>query len=322
MNYIVSSITTNFRVLFHPALPSSSNCAFCTIILCKELLKIDSRLEGNQLTGIIPSDIGSLSELLHLALKSNKLTGQIPLSIGGLSKVEYIDLSRNQLTGTIPSTIGNLPMVINIALYQNRLSGLIPSSIANPSTLRYLSLYDNALTGVPLSLSARKFDRLALLPNPMTHIPYDLQIQNPASAINQANLTSFLNIRVLKRQTSSTVGITNLLKMCPLDSISESRDIVIGCLAGVVYSCQSGNWYNCRNYYDSVFTNSMYAPILTCSAWNKGFRSAECVKAIGNFADHTEYSEIDKHFARWFVSTLFGNPLFAPCDATKVKCTW
>ena len=60
-------------------------------------------LGANELTGEIPSEIGSLTSLNSLDLSNNQLTGEIPAEIGNLSNLYSLDLSDNQLTEEIPS---------------------------------------------------------------------------------------------------------------------------------------------------------------------------------------------------------------------------
>ena len=59
-------------------------------------------LDSESLTGVIPSELGSLFELTHLKLNSNTLTGSIPRELGWLYNLEEIKLSGNSLTGCIP----------------------------------------------------------------------------------------------------------------------------------------------------------------------------------------------------------------------------
>ncbi len=59
-------------------------------------------LDDEDLTGSIPADMGSLSELTHLDLSDNSLTGDIPRELGHLDNLEEVRLSGNTLTGCIP----------------------------------------------------------------------------------------------------------------------------------------------------------------------------------------------------------------------------
>jgi hypothetical protein len=61
-------------------------------------------LQGNYLSGYIPSEFGDLVELGALDLSSNTLSGSIPHSLDKLSKLTSFNVSMNFLTGEIPSS--------------------------------------------------------------------------------------------------------------------------------------------------------------------------------------------------------------------------
>jgi Leucine-rich repeat (LRR) protein len=127
-------------------------------------------LYTNQLTGSIPYSIGSLLKLTGLGLYTNQLTGSIPSSIGSLLKLEELDLDTNQLTGSIPYSIGSLTNLEYFGLFTNQLTGSIPSSIGSLTNLEYLYLYTNLLTGsIPSSIgSLLKLEYLYLDTNQLT----------------------------------------------------------------------------------------------------------------------------------------------------------
>ena len=104
-------------------------------------------LEGNQLTGAIPGQLGNLSNLTLLDLDDNQLAGAIPDELGNLSNLRWLDLRGNQLTGTIPTQLGNLSNLWRLYLDDNQLTGTIPTQLGNLSNLTSLSLRDNQLTG-------------------------------------------------------------------------------------------------------------------------------------------------------------------------------
>ena len=60
------------------------------------------------LTGEIPTELGSLSNLETLWLNDNELTGDIPTELGSLSNLETLWLDDNELTGEMPTELGNL----------------------------------------------------------------------------------------------------------------------------------------------------------------------------------------------------------------------
>ena len=54
------------------------------------------------MSGEIPAELGSLSNLERLDLSDNQLSGPIPASLGGLANLERLSLSQNMLTGCVP----------------------------------------------------------------------------------------------------------------------------------------------------------------------------------------------------------------------------
>jgi hypothetical protein len=73
------------------------------------------------------------------------LSGSIPPELGSLTNLYYLGLSYNQLSGSIPPELGNLVQLKKMSLDHNRLSGAFPASITNLVNLTYLS-FDCGLT--------------------------------------------------------------------------------------------------------------------------------------------------------------------------------
>ena len=105
-------------------------------------------LQERQLTGEIPTELGSLSNLQGLSLWGNQLTGEIPTGLGGLSNLQGLWLQGNQLTGEIPPELGSLANLQGLSLWDNQLTGEIPPELGGLSNLERLSLSNNQLTGV------------------------------------------------------------------------------------------------------------------------------------------------------------------------------
>ena len=110
-------------------------------------------LWGNQLTGPIPTELGGLVNLEWLFLSGNQLTGPIPTELGGLVNLEWLDLGRNQLTGPIPTELGGLVNLERLSLWGNQLTGPIPTELGGLVNLKRLDLSGNQLTGpIPTEL--------------------------------------------------------------------------------------------------------------------------------------------------------------------------
>jgi len=320
-----------------PDVPASTSCCSMTGVICYGSTVTELYLSNKQLSGTIPSSLGSLTQLTRLWLGFNQLNGTIPSSFGNLVKLTGMDLGNNQLTGPVPSFLGNMAQLNELYMSNNQLSGLIPSSLGSCTQLTRLLLHNNKLTGVPLSLKLVASD-IILLPNPMTLVPYDLFVKNPVSTLSITNMTNFLATpRLVKRGSSSTTATLTtqqLLDMCPLNKF-QNQDISAGCLAGIVYFCQrKADLTQCHRYYEITFSNSIFKPIGdNCPAWKYGPNSANCKNALNGFYFRLSYTSstgrdylyniVDQTFATFFAKTLFTNRDYAPCiTSDQVKCTW
>ncbi|MCO5596533.1 hypothetical protein L7F22_050598 [Adiantum nelumboides] len=110
-------------------------------------------LPGLGLTGILPSDIRLLSELVTLDLSYNNLTGSIPGQIGHLAHLNSLILQFNYFNGKIPPEIGQLKNLSKLSLNGNSLTGGIPNEIGLLQNLYWLDLAQNQLNG-PLPYSS------------------------------------------------------------------------------------------------------------------------------------------------------------------------
>jgi len=123
-------------------------------------------------TGTIPSELGSLTKLKALFLRGYKfnqnnpstLSGPIPTELAKLSALEDFLLSSQTLSGTIPTELAQWKALKYLDLFDNDLTGTIPSELAEMSELRIIQLYDNLLNGtIPSELGGlSKLKSLAL----------------------------------------------------------------------------------------------------------------------------------------------------------------
>ena len=112
------------------------------------------RLHPKNLTGTLPTALGSLTGLIDLDLAANELTGSIPTQLGSLTKLQWLDLHDNQLSGSIPVELGDLAALEYLFLADNQLSGSIPADLGDLGNLLQLDLRDNDLTGsIPTGLA-------------------------------------------------------------------------------------------------------------------------------------------------------------------------
>ena len=106
---------------------------------------LDLTVKG--LEGVVPPELGNLSELYALHLYGNELTGEIPPELGSLARLAVLNLSANALTGGIPSEIGRLTNLVEMDLSVNRLTGDMPQELGNLANLKWLAIEGNRLTG-------------------------------------------------------------------------------------------------------------------------------------------------------------------------------
>jgi len=64
-----------------------------------EYLSFDRELYSNNITGKIPIELGSLTNLVSLDLYSNKITGLIPEELGNLKKLRFLYEMLSLITG-------------------------------------------------------------------------------------------------------------------------------------------------------------------------------------------------------------------------------
>jgi len=147
-----------------------SNLTPCTWygVTCTEGAVTSVDLHANNLTGAIPSGIGSLQNLTYLDLSQNLISGNIPTSIGGLQNLQTLRIDHNQLTGALPVELFSIPGLNRLNLSFNNFTGNLPAEIGNLSNLQYLDIQNNSFTGsipstiVGLSLLEFKYQNTGL----------------------------------------------------------------------------------------------------------------------------------------------------------------
>lgn len=108
-------------------------------------------LAETDLTGEIPSEIGNLTGLVHLAMWRNNLEGGIPAELGNLTRLDTLGLFENSLSGAVPAELGNLVNLRVMELQDNRLIGPMPETLMNLSKLEYLNIDQNQGLCFPVS---------------------------------------------------------------------------------------------------------------------------------------------------------------------------
>ncbi|KAK4717729.1 hypothetical protein R3W88_016067 [Solanum pinnatisectum] len=110
---------------------------------------------GCKLKGVIPQEIGNLTELTRISLSNNELTGHIPNAVHRMLSLQELYLQSNKIEGTIPDVICHLKNLGALVLLENHFSGSVPSCLGNVTSLRYLNLAYNRLNSrLPANLGS------------------------------------------------------------------------------------------------------------------------------------------------------------------------
>jgi len=106
------------------------------------------KLDGNFLTGPIPTRLGNLgSSLFELTLSNNSFEGGIPDQLSQLQNLEILILSENQLEGQVGGWLSELTNLRQLDLSGNQLVGQIGFQLIWLTQLEYLFLNNNQFSG-------------------------------------------------------------------------------------------------------------------------------------------------------------------------------
>ncbi|XP_076928077.1 leucine-rich repeat receptor protein kinase HPCA1-like [Bidens hawaiensis] len=101
-------------------------------------------LANNRLSGPIRSQLfHSNMSLIHVIVNNNQLSGTIPSSIGTVKTLEVIRMDSNSLSGTVPQNLSNLQTLSELYLSNNNLSGPIPN-LLGMNSLSYVDMSNNS----------------------------------------------------------------------------------------------------------------------------------------------------------------------------------
>ncbi|KAK4372008.1 hypothetical protein RND71_007392 [Anisodus tanguticus] len=172
-------------------------------------------LHFNKLHGVVPKEIANLIQLSDLYLNVNNLSGVIPPEVGNMSNLQELhyglmveessNLAGILLTGSIPNQLGGLKNISVLVLQVNQLTGAIPASLGDLEMLTRLDLSFNYLFGsIPVKLAdAPKLQVLDIRNNTLSgNVPLDI----PESA----NVQAIQKNQSRKSQTAVVVGVIAL----------------------------------------------------------------------------------------------------------------
>ncbi|KAM3333342.1 hypothetical protein ACQJBY_028433 [Aegilops geniculata] len=104
-------------------------------------------LNGNQLSGSLPDEIGYLQKLNRLQIDQNQISGPIPKSFGNLTSMKHFHMNNNSLSGRIPPELFRLPVLLHLLVDTNNLSGPLPPELVETRSLKILQADNNNFSG-------------------------------------------------------------------------------------------------------------------------------------------------------------------------------
>ena len=119
---------------------------------------------NNDLSGLIPVELGALSLLTILNLSGNELAGRVPEELGQLYALEHLYLNDNALENHLPEALGTGCLALQtLEVHSNKLSGRIPQGFREGAApaLRRVTLGGNLF---PASLAHDAAELQSVLP--------------------------------------------------------------------------------------------------------------------------------------------------------------
>ncbi|CAH8359241.1 unnamed protein product [Eruca vesicaria subsp. sativa] len=176
-------------------------------------------LRLNALTGSLPQDLTTCSDLRHLYLQGNRFSGHIPESLFTLTNLVRLNLAQNSFNGEISPRFNNLTRLKTLFLQDNNFSGSIPDL---DLPLVQFNVSNNSVNGsIPKSLQrfeSGSFLQTSLCGKPLKICPDEVTVPSqPTSGGNR---------------TPPSVGEGNEKKKKKLSG-GAIAGIVIGCVVGV-----------------------------------------------------------------------------------------
>ncbi|XP_060671968.1 receptor-like protein EIX2 [Ziziphus jujuba] len=133
------------------------------------------------LSGKLPTSIGTLLSIQALHLGNNNFTGGLPSSWKNCSRLVAFDVGENNLLGPIPSWIGeSLTKLAILVLRANHFNGSIPSNICHLQSLQLLDLSMNDISG-SLAVCVGNFTAMRKVEGMRATISYLISIPVPAT---------------------------------------------------------------------------------------------------------------------------------------------
>ncbi|CDY38783.1 hypothetical protein HID58_027511 [Brassica napus] len=182
------------------------------------------------ITGPFPQFLFRLPKLRYVTIRDNRLSGPLPVNIGSLSELELglIDLSRNGLYGKLPPSMESLAHTLtSLYLSQNNLSGTIPDYFSEFKALATFDLSRNRFTGV-VPMSFAKLKSLFHLKLSHNFLTGPLPALNPVNGIASLDLSyNRFHLKTIPQWVTSSPSMYDLkLVKCGIEMNIEEWEPV------------------------------------------------------------------------------------------------
>ncbi|XP_051135478.1 LRR receptor-like serine/threonine-protein kinase EFR [Andrographis paniculata] len=193
-------------------------------------------IEANRITGLLPKEFSLLQSLEEASLAYTSLSGMVEAGIFNMSTLRILTLSKTGMAGSLPSNIFyGLPAIEALLLDQNDLTGEIPHSLSNCSNLKILALSSNEFTGsIPHSFgNLRLLERLQLANN-------NLRIESSTQELSF--ITSLANCKFLTHLEIAENPLMNGDIPSSIGNLSSLQNFnALGCRIKGVIPAEIGN---------------------------------------------------------------------------------
>jgi cell division septation protein DedD len=139
-------------LLNDPDLTGSMPPEVALLTQLEELSVVDCGLVGNATT-VLPDELASLTNLRLFSVEGNALSGEVPSVLTSFTNLQYLVLQDNLWTGTVPPDWSKLSYLRNLDLSNTGLTGSIPVGFLALTNLEGLNIMGTQLV-IPADLCA------------------------------------------------------------------------------------------------------------------------------------------------------------------------